>query len=111
MLVTENLVCHPHHHVVTLHTPPPGDHPPSRSLRRIQLGYVQDMGVRILNLKLEVKKSWWLLRYAVICSSNVGPSIVWHIFENVWVLAHVEDMGVEISNLSSEVPNSLRLLR
>ena len=59
----------------------------------------------------KVKKSWRLVRYAVICSSNVGPSIVWHIFENVWVLAHVEDIGVDISNLSSEVVNSLRLLR
>jgi hypothetical protein len=75
------------------------------------LAHVQDMSLRILNLKSEVTKSWWLLRYAVICSSNVGPSIVCHIFESVWVLAHVEDMGVEISNLSSEVPNSLWLLR
>ena len=73
--------------------------------------YVKDMGLRILNLKSGVQNSWWLLRYAVICISNVGPSIVCHIFQNVWVLAHVEDMGVEISNLSSEVPNALRLLR
>ena len=73
--------------------------------------HVQDMVVRMLNLKSKVKNSWWLLRYAVICSSNVGPSIVWHIFQNVWVLAHVEDMGLEISNLLSKVPNSLRLLR
>ena len=72
--------------------------------------HVQDMGVRISNLKSEVKISWRLVRYAVLCSSNVGPSIVCHIFQNVWVLDHVEDMGVEISNLSSEVPNSLRLL-
>ena len=69
------------------------------------------MGLRFLNLKSKVKNSWWLVRYAVICSSNVGPSIVCHIFQNVWVLAHVEDMGVEISNMCSEVVNSLRLLR
>ena len=75
------------------------------------LAHVEDMGVEISNLSSEVPNSLRLLRYAVICSSNVGLSIVWHIFENVWVLAHVEDMGVEISNLSSEVVNSLRLLR
>ena len=28
------------------------------------LAHVQAMGLRILNLKSEVKKSWWLLRYA-----------------------------------------------